>query len=108
VIQAYTPAAKRQYGYFPLPILHRGALVGRLDAKAHRKEGFFEIKSVFIENDVPLTAAMAEDLAEAITRCAQWHKTPSVAIVECFPAEFLPLLRSALEIITALKNQDPG
>src|SRR3712207_130826 len=36
-IEVYTPAAKRRYGYYSLPILHRGALVGRLDAKAHRK-----------------------------------------------------------------------
>ena len=43
-IECYTPAAKRRYGYFSLPILHRGALVGRLDPKAHRKQGIFEVK----------------------------------------------------------------
>ena len=52
MIQAYTPAAKRQFGYFPLPILHNGALVGRLDGKAHRKEGIFEVKSIYLEKDV--------------------------------------------------------
>lgn len=35
-IECYTPAAKRRYGYFVLPLLHRGRLIGRLDAKAHR------------------------------------------------------------------------
>ncbi|XPE56286.1 hypothetical protein ACNKHW_05825 [Shigella flexneri] len=29
----HTPAPKRQYGYFVLPLLHRGQLVGRMDAK---------------------------------------------------------------------------
>ncbi len=30
---AIPPAPKRQYGYFVLPLLHRGQLVGRMDAK---------------------------------------------------------------------------
>lgn len=37
-LECYTPAPKRRYGYFVLPILRRGRLVGRLDAKAHRKD----------------------------------------------------------------------
>ena len=36
-IECYLPQAKRRYGYFTLPILHEGDLVGRVDAKAHRK-----------------------------------------------------------------------
>ena len=38
-IECYLPQPKRRYGYFSLPILHQGALVGRIDAKAHRKGG---------------------------------------------------------------------
>jgi uncharacterized protein len=95
-IQAYTPAAKRQFGYFPLPILHHGGLVGRLDAKAHRKEGVFEVKSVFLENGLPLSEGLVHDLAVAIKRCAQWHKTPAVVVRECFPTEFLRLLTNSL------------
>ena len=34
--RCYTPAPKRKYGYFVLPILRRGELIDRLDAKAHR------------------------------------------------------------------------
>ena len=36
-LECYTPAPKRQYGYFVLPLLHRGQLVGRMDAKMHRQ-----------------------------------------------------------------------
>jgi uncharacterized protein len=97
MIQCYTPATKRQFGYFPLPILHNGELVGRLDAKAHRKEGIFEVKSVFIEDGKKLSDTLAKELANAIIRCAQWHKTPSVVVRDCFPAEFLPMLIDSLE-----------
>jgi uncharacterized protein len=97
MIQCYTPAAKRQFGYFPLPILHRGALVGRLDAKAHRKDGVFEVKALFMENEVSLSDSLAQDLVNAIKRCAQWHKTPEVVIRKGFPEEFVPLLRNSLK-----------
>src|SRR5258708_11480071 len=45
-IECYTPAPRRRFGYFTLPILHRGALVGRLDPKAHRALGQFEVKAL--------------------------------------------------------------
>jgi uncharacterized protein YcaQ len=51
-IECYTPAPKRRYGYFTLPILHRGALIGRLDPKAHRKDGIFEVKALYMEPGV--------------------------------------------------------
>lgn len=51
-IECYVPEAKRQFGYFCLPVLYRDALVGRIDCKAHRKEKRLEIKSVHIEQPV--------------------------------------------------------
>src|SRR5882757_6725431 len=35
-IECYTPAPKRKYGYFSLPVLADGAFIGRIDAKADR------------------------------------------------------------------------
>ena len=49
-IECYVPEAKRQFGYFCLPILYRDRFVGRMDCKAHRKKGVLEIKSLHIEN----------------------------------------------------------
>jgi uncharacterized protein YcaQ len=63
-----------------LPILRRGALVGRLDAKAHRKEGVFEVKSVHLEQGVVACDELFGDVAAAIRECAVWHKTPEVAV----------------------------
>ena len=48
-IECYLPAAKRRYGYFCLPLLWRGQLVGRVDAKAHRQAGRFEVKTLYLE-----------------------------------------------------------
>jgi len=79
-IECYTPAAKRKYGYFCLPILHRGRLVGRVDAKAHRAQGVFELKSIHFEPGVRVGSTMLSDLRRALARCAQWHGTPELAI----------------------------
>jgi uncharacterized protein YcaQ len=84
-IECYTPAAKRKYGYFVLPLLSRGKLVGRVDAKAHRALRVFELKSLHIEPGVRLSARLAGDLRRALQRCADWHGTPQLAITSAPP-----------------------
>jgi uncharacterized protein YcaQ len=95
-IECYTPGPKRRYGYFVLPILHRGRLIGRLDAKAHRANGMFEVKALFLEPDTQITDSLVSDVAEAIGKCADWHCTPRVVIRRSDPAVFGKDLRSAL------------
>ncbi len=87
-IECYTPAPRRRYGYFVLPVLRRGALVGRLDAKAHRKEGRFEVKALHAEPGVRMSGALAADVARALRECAAWHGTPEVEVVRSDPAAF--------------------
>lgn len=77
-IECYTPSEKRVYGYFVLPILSRGKLVGRLDAKAHRKDGVFEVKALFWEPGVRPSQRLIEEVRQAVQRCADWHGTPHV------------------------------
>lgn len=95
-IECYTPAAKRRYGYFTLPILHRGRLIGRLDPKAHRAKGVFEVKSVYLEPGVPVDERLVSELAAALHRLAGWHKTPDLVIRQSDPREVTALLEAAL------------
>jgi len=95
-IECYTPGPKRRYGYFVLPILHQGRLVGRLDAKAHRADGVFEVKALYLEADIEPAPSLAGEIAAAILRCAQWHETPRVVIRKSKPAAFAKALRVAL------------
>ncbi|HEX2437953.1 MAG TPA: crosslink repair DNA glycosylase YcaQ family protein [Methylomirabilota bacterium] len=57
-IEVYTPGPKRVHGYYTLPILHDGHLIGRLDAKAHREARRLEARHVHIE---PWAAAPSMD-----------------------------------------------
>lgn len=95
-IEVYTPAARRAYGYFTLPILHRGRVVGRLDPKAHRDRGQFEVRNLHLEPWAPLDERLVVELAACLAACAAWHGTPEVTLARSDPPELAELLRAAL------------
>lgn len=79
-IECYTPAAKRKYGYFTLPILHVDRMVGRLDPKAHRTDGVMEVRTLHLEPGVKPTADLVDGLRDALAQFAEWHGTPEVVV----------------------------
>ena len=79
-IECYTPAPKRKYGYFILPILHRGRLVGRLDAKAWRKEGRLQVISLFLEPGARVSRGLTRALTKSLRAYASWQGLSSVVI----------------------------
>ncbi len=95
-IECYTSAARRRYGYFVLPILHRDRLVGRLDAKAHRADEVFEIKSLYLEPGVDIEPGLLKALARAIVATARWHGTCEVRVTRSRPPALAKLLRAEL------------
>jgi uncharacterized protein len=96
-IECYTPAPKRRYGYFTLPILRRGELIGRIDPKAHRKEHRFEVKALHLEPGVPVSDELVADIAGALRECAAWHGTPAVDVRWSDPPELAALVQRAIE-----------
>ncbi|WP_267372408.1 MULTISPECIES: winged helix-turn-helix domain-containing protein [unclassified Pantoea] len=92
-IECYTPAEKRKFGYFVLPILHRGQLKGRLDARMLRKAKQLEIKNIWLEEKTRVTARFVVDIRRVIERFAAWQGAESVVILnmpealsDCWPA----------------------
>jgi len=51
-IEIYTPAAKRQYGYYVMPILHGDRLIGRVDPKMDRQAKRLTINAIHLEPGV--------------------------------------------------------
>jgi len=70
-IEIYTPAEKRQYGYYVWPFLLDGELVGRVDLKADRSADALHVVGAFIEPDRP-TSRVAEALAGELETMAGW------------------------------------
>jgi uncharacterized protein YcaQ len=79
-IEVYTPEHKRKYGYFSLPILHHGRMVGRLDPKAHRAQKRLEIRAVHLEDGVSVDSELVQALADTLREFAVWHGTPEVQV----------------------------
>jgi len=70
-IEIYTPAPKRVYGYYVLPVLWGDSLVGRLDLKADRKNGALLAIGSFGEPGVP-AGELTDDLARELHAMAGW------------------------------------
>ncbi len=78
-IEIYVPRTERVYGYYVLPFLLDGDLVGRVDLKAHRADGVLEVRAAHHEPGVApgrVAAAMRGEL----DRVASWLGLEHVAV----------------------------
>lgn len=70
-IEIYTPAPKRVFGYYVLPVLWGDSLVGRVDLKADRQAGVLRVQGAFTEPGVPRDD-VAVDVARELRAMATW------------------------------------
>ncbi|HGY7848366.1 TPA: crosslink repair DNA glycosylase YcaQ [Escherichia coli] len=96
-LECYTPAPKRQYGYFVLPLLHRGQLVGRMDAKMHRQTGILEVISLWLQEGIKPTTTLQKGLRQAITDFTNWQQATRVTL-GCCPQGLFTDCRTGWEI----------
>jgi hypothetical protein len=78
--EMYVPKAKRQYGYYVMPILHQGRLVGRLDPKADRQRNTLILRALYLEPDVPLTDGLVAGIAAALEEFMVFHGSTALSI----------------------------
>jgi uncharacterized protein YcaQ len=98
-IEIYTPAPKRIYGYYTLPVLVDDALVGRIDLKSDRQKGVLRVQSAWHEEGAP--AGMEERIAPVLRATAAWQGLGAIEVMDrgdrarSLAAELgVPLLRS--------------
>ena len=77
-IEIYTPAAKRQYGYYVLPFLWDGQLVARVDLKADRAHDQLLLRGLYTEPDAP--TGTVDALRHHVTRLATWLGLSGVSV----------------------------
>jgi uncharacterized protein len=66
-LEMYVPAAKREYGYYVLPILHGDRLVGRIEPVFDRKTRRLDVKGVWWE-----PGQKKLDLAKPLAELERW------------------------------------
>jgi uncharacterized protein len=98
-LECYLPEAKRQYGYFCLPLLYRDQFIGRMDCKAHRKIRQLEIKSLHWEQHEFDEELVITAFIEAITKFCHFQNCDSVALTKAYPTHLTQRLGSALELL---------
>ncbi len=77
-IEIYTPAARRRFGYYSLPVLVGDELVGRVDLKADRPRSRLLVQSAWWEHCAP--AHPAELLGRELRAAAAWQALESISV----------------------------
>ena len=95
-IECYVPEAKRQYGYFSLPLLFRGEFIGRMDCKAHRKTRHLEIKALYFEENGFDEGLVMAAFVEAVEGFRIFQECDSVSLGRVEPKNLAEGLQAAL------------
>lgn len=78
-IEIYTPAPKRVYGYYTLPVLIDEQLVGRIDLKSDRQNGVLRVQSAWRE---PGARVDLDRLAQLLRQAATWQNLGAIAVAD--------------------------
>ncbi|MES2172178.1 MAG: crosslink repair DNA glycosylase YcaQ family protein [Actinomycetota bacterium] len=78
-IEIYTPAPKRVYGYYTLPLLIDENVVGRIDLKSDRQNGVLRVQSAWREEGSSPDPARVVPL---LRRIADWQGLGDILVVD--------------------------
>ncbi len=68
--EIYTPAAKRKYGFYALPVLYGEELIGRIEMTADRKNAVLTVRNIWYEDRTRVTKRLESAMERAIRRFA--------------------------------------
>lgn len=94
-LEAYTPEAKRVHGYFAMPVLHRGALVARVDPSRDGRT-LVARRVTFEQRRGRVPQSFIEGTARALRDAATWVGADDVAVQQVIPSADAARLRDAL------------
>lgn len=78
--EIYTPAEKRKYGFYVLPLLYGDRFVGRVEALADRKNDTLILKNIWYEPGIRKTKALEKALNACLQRLAKFNELTNLSL----------------------------
>ena len=91
-LEMYVPKAKREYGYYVLPILHGDRLIGRLEPVVDRKTSVLHVNAAWTEPGAPADAG--PEVAAAVRELADWLGASEIRVGKPVPRVWSRALRA--------------
>ena len=80
--EIYTPADKRKYGYYTLPVLWGENFIGRIESVADRKTDTLRVKNIWFEPGVRRTKKLQTALDRTLRRFAEFNDCTNVEVLK--------------------------
>ncbi|GBG05600.1 hypothetical protein PAT3040_00084 [Paenibacillus agaridevorans] len=77
--EIYTPAIKRKFGYYVLPLLFGESFIGRAEVIAERKVGTLAVKNIWYENGVKQTKQLRSALDDCFHKFALFNGCETIS-----------------------------
>jgi uncharacterized protein YcaQ len=90
-LEMFVPEAKREYGYYVLPILHGAELIGRIEPVFDRRSGVLTVKGVWVEPGAPSDVGAA--IRAAVDELAAWLDAETVVVGRRVPRAWAAAMR---------------
>jgi len=91
-LEMYVPKAKREYGYYVLPILRGDHVIGRIEPVFDRKTKALRVEGVFAEPGAPASAGRG--IAQAVRRLGKWLGAEKISYSRRVPTIWRESLRN--------------
>ena len=80
--EIYTPADKRRFGHYVLPVIYGDRFIARIEASADTKTHTLLVKNIWFEPDVKRTTRMDEAIDSAIRRFSLFNQCKAIIMVK--------------------------
>ena len=90
-LEMFVPKAKREYGYYVLPILRGTELIGRIEPVFDRRTARLSVLGVWAQPNAP--AAAGAEIREALEELAAWLGAEEIAVGRRVPRPWAAAVR---------------
>ena len=92
-LEIYVPRAKREYGYYVLPILRGDRLIGRIEPIVDRERSVLAVNGVWAQPGAPPESGV--EIARALRELADWLGAREITTGPCVPRAWARAVRAA-------------